>query len=313
MFSVEDLIDITKKGFRFVFDDANVSSYGWINSDGEVVDCRASVCHNGLNNPKRGDYIAIISQIMGDVAGTYNNNHRNQLNIRTQHEYYHWLMNESPFSKIFITKDVDQVFEDKFVLLGTEHSRNAIMAACMAHRYIWEEIKVPRVWMDLVDGGMDKDGAFVMSHFVNIGYAKYDSLSKMDVPINQNSYNSNHNVFASNVRKSCLKNFNAHEMPHVYDETYRKETDSADPSSREWGGLKMRRTVHGLFLDNQFGCSSLMKTVQDQAAKHLGEAKEVRGNPFDDYGPGVVKMYKYKDVIQALVKAYPAILKEDMK
>lgn len=305
MLNAEGLIEVAKKGF--VTDeynhDAYVARYAWINSEGEVIDKRESVCHAGLNAPKQGDLVAIISQIMGNGKGSYNQNKREWLEKDLQKKYYHWMMNESPLSQVFITKDVDQVFEDKLVLLDTEQPRNTIMAACMMHRAIWEEIKVPRVWSDLVDAGLDKDGAFFLAHFIYIGYEDYKELGEKIVPISGRSINNNHNIFGGFLYKRTLTNFKNHKPVRVNPETYHKEALKA------YEGYRPALPINTMF--SPMNKVDIFQNVHDEVCKYLDAPVGTDVNPFN-YS-AVVNTFRYKDVIQAFAKAYPTILEEDAR
>lgn len=290
-----ELREVVKDGELVKHNSRDVANYGWVvEEDGLAFHpCSVRICHAGLiYQTPVAPIVAVASQVMD---GEYR---RGRLAPPLQHRYYDWLLNRSPFSDVFISSDSKQVLDDEFLLLGCQHPRNVVVAACIAHRYLWEETKVVPVWASLVDAGMDEDGAFVLAHTISIPYNYVNNLEDVLASLCIEGQNSNHTVFGGLLYKTCLTNFRAHKMSQINKEPYTKTKSK-----------HLAESVQEIFITKTLSYTACVEFVFKVVREFLGAPVQSNPNPFNRRR--ITNKYKYKDVIEAYVKAYPAILAED--
>lgn len=304
----KDLMEFAKKNFEFS-NRGVVANYGFMQEDGNILMSPTQVCHAGINHPPitNKPFIAIVSEILGTgKEGIKNFLSQQELGEEIVLEYYDWLLNESPVSHVFITKDAEQAIKDKLVVLDTANPRAVLMAACIMHRHVWEEIKIPKVWHDLVEAGVDKDGAFVLAHCFGIGYTDYKNLRKRIVPLSTRSDNNNHNIFCGELYQGKLTNFIAHNIVHAEEDNF-KDANSRSIRSYDFP------------IANLFGTgrprNDLLTNIRGSVVELLGDGRKERqeSNPFAVYNPedGNHNGYLYPELVEAVAVAYPGICKED--
>lgn len=299
-----DFAEIVKANFKFNDDGNNTAVYGWISKNGVFTQSPTTICHAGLNHPPiKAEVVAVVSQIMGWCKSSKSFTRREGLGDLITREYYKWLLNESPVKDVFITKDVDQAFEDKYLLLSTEHPRNVLMTACIMSRYIWEETKVPRPWWDMVESGIDKDGAFVLAHIINHPYI---GEAEHRVSISNASGNINHTIFDFEIFHGTLTNFKQHYMPGIGAKAYKE----AVMYREGFQSILDKYSIGSLFQkDNKHKLTDTVKSIVDR--KLESTMVEGRASIFGEYKS--IESYNYKDLIKVLAEHYPQILEEDAK
>lgn len=82
--------------------------------------------------------------------------------------YLQWLLNESPFAFTFVSKDVDQVLKDKYIIHDAHTPANLMAAGCVTVRHLWENEHIIANFVALVKRGVNKNLAFLLAH---IGFA----------------------------------------------------------------------------------------------------------------------------------------------
>lgn len=294
--------ELIEEQFNFLEDDDFVANFGWITEDNKLVMANGHACHYMLNDPIVHSCVAIVSQTNEGSGGW---SKRGMLDGETERVYYHWLLNESPMGDIFLSKDIDEVFDQGYVVLSPHFPRNTIMAACIMSRHLWETVSVTRVWMDLVKAGLQKDAAFVLAHTIFVGNGPFaEDLSDSEATINMRSENSNHTIFNGYLNKGTLTNFINHEWKNVYPTIYSEEIPKRV--------FRQNCSIGGLFT-NKLETVDFVPIIKEAIEKYCPTTKMVKDtNPFA-YPRGMIKAFKYGEVIQAVVKAFPEILEEDKK
>ncbi len=91
--------------------------------------------------------------------------------VDMQRVYYDWLLNHSPFSSVFVTKNVTKALKDKVLVLDVNSDANLLVSACSAVRLPWEyyfaDYKIPsiaRLWYALVTEGVEGNLAMALAN-----------------------------------------------------------------------------------------------------------------------------------------------------
>lgn len=164
--------------------------------------------------------------------------------------------------------------------------------------------------MDLVDKGLDKDGAFVLAHSIYVGYENYDRLKDRQVSITTNSNNTNHSIFNGQWYRGLLTNFVNHKLVNVSPEPYCKAM--ANPERNQYSSgdscnigdifCNKRGLYQGKALD-------MVGVFRGLVYGLINGVDTDSTNPFNKVRQhGAVK---YVDLLDAVVKIYPQLLKED--
>lgn len=77
--------------------------------------------------------------------------------------YFDWLLNESPFSLNFLTKNSDSAKEYGIVIKQNEECRGHPFASVIATRMLQEHTYNGELWVELVLAGVDKNLAYVIA------------------------------------------------------------------------------------------------------------------------------------------------------
>lgn len=296
-----DLYKVAKEKFKL--GNQGVANYGWLLSDETLIMCETHVCHAGLRrgNYTDGEFVGIVSQVMGNSGRTINSERRSSLGKDLCIKYYDWLFNRSPLKDCYYTKDAALALKDNFIIINVDQPGNVMMAACISHRYLWEETKVPRAWGSLVEAGVDETGAFMIAHCITAPYHKVDEfeLNLWATTISCNSDNSNHTIFGyDGCTAAGLRNFLACKPAGRLDPTY----------------SKYKRVVVGIDelysgqAPNDPMLTAIIKKCVEQVAPN-GKKEAVPANPFALRTPPAT-VYHYGDLIKFIAESYPQILKE---
>lgn len=161
----QEELDLIKEGlaYRIKHTGGGMARYCWLREDkGEVTQNGNTACHAEL----RGDTNRKFKLIGGLVNKTYGNfNENNSL------KFYDWLLNRSPYSPIFITKDAKEAHEEGFIA-RTDYHHNLVGSAFLASRATYEG-SVAANWSAFVDVGCNEDLAFILAHSFKVGTGRY--------------------------------------------------------------------------------------------------------------------------------------------
>lgn len=126
--------------------------YGFIKKDRFVVSVNTA-CHAGLSYPpiEQPDYVV-----------QYIDTERSKEEARRA--FAEWLVNFSPFRSVFVTKDIDAIMKDNFIVASTDHPSNLMAGGIMATRIFSEHQNVGRVWYGLVKAGLHPSLAFYVAY-----------------------------------------------------------------------------------------------------------------------------------------------------
>lgn len=123
-----------------------------------------NVCHNHMNNH---GFKYVINGI--DHTGkSYANSNGRYLPPEVELWFVDYIINRSPYSETFISKDAAKCLEDKVTLSSGDHPSNLMVAGLVALRRLWEYSMVARAAYDLAQAGVNEDLAFVLGHLVSV-------------------------------------------------------------------------------------------------------------------------------------------------
>lgn len=304
---MDKLYQLAKGKFKLSGNPRVTANYGWLYEDGTFVPSQTVICHAGLRQIE--DFvglIGVVSQVMGASGHNESHNRRDWLGVELCEKYYDWLLNRSPLADCYYTKDATRALKDNFIITNVDQPGNAVMAACISHRYLWEESKVVKVWGDLVSEGVDERGAFVLAHCISAPYdAEEEGLGRR-VSITATSRNTNHTIFGSEIIKSTLPQFVSGER-----------IGKIDPMYKDSG--KIRASIDRLFENSNHAYSrEYLTTAVTRCVKapdkklHGKEKEEPVVNPFA-VEPSPNRGYHYASLIGLIAEAYPQILEECKK
>lgn len=77
--------------------------------------------------------------------------------------FYEWLLGESPFAKVFLTKSVDEVLESRTLVVDANMPSNLAIGALSCARTIGEHVNILNTFVDLSKGGCNKNLAYVLA------------------------------------------------------------------------------------------------------------------------------------------------------
>uniref|UniRef100_UPI00015543C0 hypothetical protein ORF070 n=1 Tax=Pseudomonas phage PA11 TaxID=347327 RepID=UPI00015543C0 len=105
------------------------------------------VCHFGLKSLPTNS-LAVISGLQPKYIG-------NLLNTKEGEAYLDWLLNRSPYSKVFVTKSAKDAIKNSCIIADSSAPSNLLAAGLVASRRLWEANHILIVWHDLVHAGMN--------------------------------------------------------------------------------------------------------------------------------------------------------------
>ena len=98
--------------------------------------------------------------------------------------YIDWLVNESPFAGIFISKNVSDILAFG-ALIDTKEHYGLAFAAAIATRTYYEHGRNFVVWRELFKGGVDKTAAYVIAMATKATVLQGDAEREDLLPVNQ--------------------------------------------------------------------------------------------------------------------------------
>lgn len=159
----DKLIEETKKHFLEVVIWRHNASGAFIGSRGDVKIEKGSVCHHFLAG-KRAKFI--ISSLQDGHA--YGDNIGRILPKEVELWYLDYILNRSPYSDTFITKDAEKALEERLVVSSGDHPGNLVGGAIVSLRLLWEHTYAAQSAYDLVKSGVDEDIAFLIGHTIQV-------------------------------------------------------------------------------------------------------------------------------------------------
>jgi hypothetical protein len=190
-------------------------------------------CHAGLDHPG----LAIGSESVVNALM------RPKRDVLTEEEgvmYLDWLLNRSPYSSTFISKDALDCIYHKATISDSNTPSNLMAAGMVASRRLWEYSSVVRVFCDLVNVGVPEDLAFWLGHITRCEFNRagrvaltgehsgHCSLDPRRMPKEALSNFLNHKVTAPNKTYTASKNYEG------YDEMYGKLVGYGQMSCATW-------------------------------------------------------------------------------
>lgn len=136
-----------------------------LNEQGDIgYERHGNVCHNHMNNH---GFKYVINGIH-HTGEDYNASNGRYLPPEVELWFVDYIINRSPYSETFISKDAAKCLEDKVTLSSGDHPSNLMVAGLVALRRLWEYSMVARAAYDLAQAGVNEDLAFVLGHLVSV-------------------------------------------------------------------------------------------------------------------------------------------------
>lgn len=159
----EEVIERTKE--EFLSDSRWSQNAGavFIDATGEISDYYGSVCHHFL----RGHKAKFIINGLQD-GESYGDNIGRILPKVVEVWYLDWLLNRSPYSDAFITKDAVKALEECIVVSSGDHPGNYVGGSIVSLRLLWEHTYVAQSAYDLHKAGVPEDLAFLLGHTIQV-------------------------------------------------------------------------------------------------------------------------------------------------
>lgn len=174
-------------------------------------------CHAGLRDityvrgyQDFGSPIAVVSALMKPYE-------KEMLLEEEAFMYLDWLLNRSPYSSVFISKDVHECLLHKAIIADANHPSNLMAGGLVASRRLWEYPTVARVFCDLVKEGTNEDLAYILAHYCT---TSFDRSGKVDWSCVRGGHCT---IETSAVTQAYVKNFLAHtptDLNKPYSESY---------------------------------------------------------------------------------------------
>lgn len=133
----------------------------FIHTNGDVVDTGNYACHAGLCYPtfkEEKEYHAVASAT--HVANAKGRKHGSE-HVKP---FLEWLLNFSPYAPAFITKNINNVIETKFIIANMDVKQPLVAAALQSLRAYTEHSFVAYLWYRLVEAGVNPDLAYPIGY-----------------------------------------------------------------------------------------------------------------------------------------------------
>lgn len=181
-------------------------------------------------------------------------------------DYYHWLLNESPWAEAFLTKKV--LYAKRYgVEMDTSKNGGLVYGATIACR-IWEWPAVIVAWSKLSKLGVGKNFAFLLGHYITVG-------SEGKALLNEFPKQDNHTAIQPSYIADCSG----------YLARFAKGEFLINHSPEQAFYLKNRKDIQRYYANDQFlkgnrGTDTVFKTALKALAKESEEKGENKLNPF---------------------------------
>ena len=131
-----------------------IATFYLVKEDGSYVSCERRGCHIALKSYTRREniYVACVNLL-----------NMTKPMFEEFKEYYRYLLNDSPYSSAYVSKDVDKIYEEG-VVLTTNVYRNFFFFANVALRMPWEKPIRVKQFLELTKKHKDfnKDMAYLL-------------------------------------------------------------------------------------------------------------------------------------------------------
>lgn len=131
----------------------------------------SDACHARLRTDKQKHNFAVLYfnyRPLVERGGKYYN-----MDIADILLYIDWMVNESPFAGIFLSKNPSEIYEYGALIDTTAHYGLAF-AAAIASRFYYEHGREFVSWLHMVKAGVDKNAAYVIA----LGFKAYTSAGE---------------------------------------------------------------------------------------------------------------------------------------
>lgn len=176
------------------------AAYGIGYEDGTVYDPKYLLCHGWFK-------CSTIPQTAYDpvvIASVVQNKCPKIAGKELRDFYYNYLLNESPFAPVFLSKDVNKL-ESEGIISRLDVQHAYAIAASIGTRHVWEWPWVPKTFNNLVQAGLDKDRAFLSAFCL-----KWLDVSTKPVVLFTEGHTC---VYVRSMNKNGVINFLNHNMP----------------------------------------------------------------------------------------------------
>ncbi|AUG88567.1 hypothetical protein [Pseudomonas phage TC6] len=244
------------------------------------------VCHFGLKSLPTNS-IAVISGLQPKYIG-------NLLNTKEGEAYLDWLLNRSPYSKVFVTKSAKDAIKNSCIIADSSAPSNLLAAGLVASRRLWEANHILIVWHDLVHAGMNEDLAFWVAHKSQARANRAGNINFLTCHSGHCSMNPHffdkealcawldHKVTTPNEPYSECVQYN------YYDRMYLHKNKQGNG----WGMIEPRNNM-GQWLDANFK----VKAEADKGVNPFQKAKPKEGGGSVSYWKGIEAMAAFEHEI----------------
>lgn len=203
----------------------DINSFIVIFEDGEEVSYFNAPCYGALSRQECGtEYI---------LSSTYN--HKISLSEDKCIKYLDWLLNHSPYSRVFIDKDASECLDRGFVSVSGRTPSNLMLGGLIAVRRLYEYSSVVEAFDILVEGGVKPNLAYLIAH--------RSRVVEEGSGISFNSFTTSHVNLNHSFDKEYIMNFvnnNPTEKDSYYDTGRYGGVDST------WGTVTQKCLMHSL-------------------------------------------------------------------
>lgn len=77
--------------------------------------------------------------------------------------YLDWVLNRSPWSSAFCSKDAEWCFKKRSVIMEMDVPSNLMVGGGVAVRRLWETVRIKQHWLDLTKAGVQEDLAYFLA------------------------------------------------------------------------------------------------------------------------------------------------------
>lgn len=191
------------------------------------------------------------------------------MRYKATRNYLDWLLTESPFSDFYVTKSVAEVRKTGVCIVRCDIPANLMLAALVAFRHVWEFPSFIQAWQKLVERGVDKAHALVLSQWCSAD-------AKGVVCFSGGRHNSNHFIFGYTCPATTLQTFKNADWP--IEEANYSEVVKYEGLQYTWGEWHHTNNLHSAMVNHLtfttvvggFGSQSrMLKQPYKQIAKAL--------------------------------------------
>ncbi len=130
-----------------------------------------------------GIYHSVDSSLHSRMESILFQLQRSKYEEGVERAFYEWFLNFSPFSKVFVSKSIKKVMDDRIVIVDPDHPNELMFDALICIRLPWEAYyktttyKRTRIWYRLVQLGVHPNLAFVFAHSLTISDINNNKIS----------------------------------------------------------------------------------------------------------------------------------------